>query len=214
MTTDGVVTAVCSADADVDLGKVGVSAIDKRPQSGRIAVGELGLTTDHVCDRRHHGGVDQAVYAYDDEEARRWAEELGRDLPPGWFGENLRITGVAVTDAIVGERWQVGSDGLVLETTIPRVPCRTFAAWAEEPRWVKRFMERSDVGAYLRVIKPGSVGAGDAVHVITRPDHGVRVRDLLTGTDPDALRKLLANNDLAPKVHREATRHLSRATTR
>lgn len=212
MSDFGTVLAVCAVEEDIDLGKAGISAINKRPQAGRISVGELGLVTDHVCDHRHHGGIDQAVYAYDEAEARRWGEELGRELPAGWFGENLRVAGLPVTDAVVGERWAVGTDGLVLATTIPRVPCRTFAAWSTEPQWVKRFMHRGDVGAYLRVVSPGSVAAGDSIAVLDRPDHGVRVRDLLTGTDPEALRALLATDDLAPKVHREASRHLARAT--
>lgn len=207
----GTVVAACSVFADVDLGRAGISAIDKRPLDGRIVVGELGLVTDHVCDHKHHGGPDQAVYAYSDAEAQRWATELGRDLPYGWFGENLRTDGIAVTDAVVGERWAVGTDGLLLETTIPRIPCRTFAVWSGEQRWVKRFMQRGDVGSYLRVLVGGTVAAGDRIQVVHRPEHGLRVRDLLTGTDADSLRRLLAVDDLAPKVRREATRHLARA---
>ncbi|MDL9936169.1 MOSC domain-containing protein [Gordonia sp. ABSL1-1] len=213
MSTTGRILAVCAAHDDVILDGVGASAIDKRPLSGPVEVGELGLATDHVCDTKHHGGLDQAVYAYDDAEARRWADELGRDLPHGWFGENLRVSGLLVTDAIVGERWQVGTDGLLLETTIPRTPCRTFGAWAGEPRWVKRFMERGDTGAYLRVISPGRVQPDDEIRVVHRPTHGATVRDLLFGTNPDALRALLDSGNLPPKVHREATRHLSRAKT-
>ena len=207
----GRVLAVCVAERDVDLGRVGMSAIDKRPQHGRVTVGDEGLITDHVCDRKHHGGLDQAVYAYDHAEAHEWATTLGRELPYGWFGENLRVTGLPVTDALVGEQWAVGDDGLLPETTIPRTPCRTFAAWADEPRWIKRFLDRSDVGTYLRVLLPGTVGAGDDIRVVFRPDHGVRVRHLITGTDADSLRALLADDDLAPKVRREATKKLARA---
>ncbi|AFA75081.1 MOSC domain-containing protein [Gordonia polyisoprenivorans VH2] len=212
---DGRVLAVCAVHADVDLGRAGISAIDKRPHDGRVQVGELGLLNDHVRDTKHHGGHDQAVYAYDDREARRWADELGRDLPYGWFGENLRVDGLPVTDALVGERWWVGppedpSTGVLLETTIPRTPCRTFAVWAGEPRWVKRFMQQGDVGTYLRVLTPGSIGAGDEIRVVARPDHGVTVRDLLTGTDAEPLQTLLAADDLPAKVRREASRHLAR----
>lgn len=202
----GRVLAVCAASDDVVLDGIGASGIDKRPHTGRVRVAELGLVTDHVCDTRHHGGIDQAVYAYSELEARRWADELGRELPYGWFGENLRIDGIAVTDAVVGERWAIGDDGLVVETTIPRVPCRTFGVWAGETRWVKRFMERADTGSYLRVLQSGTVGAGDEVHILHRPDHGVRVRHLLAGTvaDQTSLRTLLDDPDLAPKVRREA----------
>ncbi|MFW0785547.1 MOSC domain-containing protein [Gordonia sp. CPCC 206044] len=209
----GTVLAVCSADTDVVLDGVGPSGIDKRPHDHRVAVGPLGLTTDHVCDTKHHGGTDQAVYAYSEREARRWSTELGRDLPFGWFGENLRIDGMPITDAVVGERWAVGDDGLVLETTIPRTPCRTFAEWAEEPQWIKRFLARADTGAYLRVLSPGTVGAGDRVVVTDRPDHGVLVRHLLAGVDADAdaLTRLLSDTQIPPKVLREASRKLARA---
>ncbi|MFW0796642.1 MOSC domain-containing protein [Gordonia sp. CPCC 205515] len=208
----GTVLAVCVATDDVVLDRVGASAIDKRPQTDRVRVGELGPTNDHVCDTKHHGGADQAVYAYSEPEAQRWARDLERDLPYGWFGENLRIDGMPITDAIVGEQWAIGDDGLVVETTIPRVPCRTFAAWADEPQWVKRFMDRADTGSYLRVVHVGTVGIGDVVRVVHRPTHGVRVRDLLAGTaaDADALTALLAADELAPKVRREAERKLAR----
>jgi len=210
----GVVLAVCAAGDDVILQAIGPSAIDKRPRSGRLDVDELGLVDDHVGNKRHHGGVDQAVYAYADPEARRWADELGRELPYGWFGENLRIDGMAVTDAVVGERWEVGTDGLVLEVTIPRVPCKTFAVWAGEPRWMKRFLAQADFGTYLRVVRNGTVAQGDRITVVYRPDHGVRSRDLLAGGDVEAIRSLLAQDDLPAKVRREATKMVNKSERR
>jgi len=210
----GSLITVCAAVEDVMLDGIGRSAIDKRPQSGRVEVNELGLVSDHVGNKRYHGGIDQAVYAYSDAEARRWSDELGRELPYGWFGENLRIGGVEVSGALVGERWAVGDDGLVLEVTIPRVPCKTFAVWAGEPRWMKRFMSQADFGTYLRVVHPGTVGAGDPVSVIARPDHGVRSRHLLAGGDPEAIRKLLERDDLPVKVRREARKVVAKSERR
>lgn len=202
----GTVLAVCAVHEEHALaGGVGHSAIDKRAVDGHVDVNELGLTIDHVCDTKHHGGIDQAVYAYGEDEARRWAQELGRDLPYGWFGENLRIAGIETTDATIGERWQVGDD-LELEVTIARTPCRTFADWAQEDQWIKRFYARADVGCYLRVVAPGRVRAGDAVRVVSRPDHGVLIRHLITGPDPNSLARLLAVADLPPKVMRDAKR--------
>ena len=86
----------------------------------------LGLEGDDQFDKRHHGGVDQAVYVYATEEADRWSAELGYDVQPGQFGENLRTLGLAVTDAVVGERWQVGDEGVgpVLEVRSPRSAVR------------------------------------------------------------------------------------------
>lgn len=200
----GHVQAVCVVHADVPLGRRGVvqSAIDKRPVDGPVDVHELGLAGDHSRDTKFHGGVDQAVYAYDEAEAERWASELGREIPPGWFGENLRTSGVAVTDAVVGSRWRVGD--LVLEVTIARRPCSTFARWTNEPGWVKRFSERGDVGAYFRVLEPATVHSGAPIRVEHVPDHGVTVRDLFLGTNPAGLEQLLRTPDLPVKVERDA----------
>ncbi|KXP05020.1 MOSC domain-containing protein [Tsukamurella pseudospumae] len=206
------VLAVCVVDEELRLDSRKPdqrTAIDKRPADGPVEVGPLGLATDHVCDTRHHGGHEQAVYAYSDHEARRWAQELGRELPLGWFGENLRLDG-DTTDLVVGTRLRVGNT-LELEATIPRTPCRTFALWSGEDGWVKRFTERGDSGAYFRVLAPGPVAAGDPVTVAHVPDHGATIRDLFTGSRPERLRTLLDADDLPPKVERDAARALQRA---
>ena len=119
------VLAVCTVHADLEMPtRVGRTAIDKRPRPGRVEVRALGLEGDHVCDTEHHGGLNQAVYAYAEQDARRWGEELGRELPAGWFGENLRIDGLAVSDAVLAARWAIGET--LLEVSAPRVPCATF----------------------------------------------------------------------------------------
>ncbi|WP_019202210.1 MOSC domain-containing protein [Tsukamurella sp. 1534] len=212
MTDAGRVVAVCvvAEEHHLDPRKPEQrTAIDKRPAVGPVAVDELGPVTDHVCDTRHHGGHEQAVYAYSDHEAARWADELGRELPLGWFGENLRVDG-HTTDLVVGTRLRVG-DELELEVTIPRTPCRTFALWSGEDDWLKRFTARGDTGAYFRVLNPGPVAAGDRLTVVHAPGHGATVRDLFHATRPERLRALLTSPDLPPKVERDARRALNRA---
>lgn len=185
------VEAVCVvfAERDAPSRRSPRTAIDKRPVPGPVRVELGGVTGDYVCDTKFHGGRDKAVYAYSAEEADRWSAELGRDLPAGWFGENLRVTGLATTDAVIGTRWRIGTTEL--EVTEPRVPCGTFAHWSGEPQWVKRFTARADVGAYLRVLTPGLLQAGDPVEILSVPDHGVTVRDVFTGEDATRLRALL-----------------------
>ena len=189
-----------------------VTAIDKRPQPGRLEVAELGLAGDTQVDRRYHGGPEQAVYAYADEDAAYWAGELGREITPGLFGENLRTSGLEVSRAEIGEVWRFGDgdDGVVLEVTAPRTPCRTFQKRMDEERWVKRFTRAGRAGAYLRVVTPGTLGAGDAVRVEHRPGHGVTVADLLAGGGAPALRLLEAHEagvlTLGPRVLRTVRR--------
>jgi MOSC domain-containing protein YiiM len=199
----GRLLAVCAADRPVHLDRIGDSGIGKTAIDGPVRITAEGVHGDTIVDTEHHGGRDQAVYAYSETEARRWAEELGRSLPNGWFGETLRVDGIDVTDAVIGEQWHVG--GVRLEVTMPRTPCATFAAWAEEPRWIARFFDRADVGTYLRVHQEGEVTAGDTITVSDRPDHGITVRALLTGDVDDAGLALLTTDPrFAGKVAREA----------
>ncbi len=169
------------------------TAIDKRPVAGRREVGELGVRGDTQCDRRDHGGPFQAVYAYADEDAEWWASVLSREITPGLFGENLRLRGVDVTGAEIGERWQVGvgEAPLVVEVTMPRVPCTTFQVRMGEPHWMRRFTEHGAPGAYLRVVQTGTVAAGDPVVVVHRPGHGVTVGQAFLRPDPETMQRLL-----------------------
>ncbi|MEU0222834.1 MOSC domain-containing protein [Streptomyces sp. NPDC006284] len=160
----------------------GVTGIDKQPTDGIVrvsapgpkGVGASGVAGDTVCDTRHHGGDEQAVYAVAREDMDDWERELGRTLPNGAFGENLTTTGVDVSGARIGERWRIGPD-LVLEVTCGRIPCRTFQGHLGEERWVRRFTEKGAPGAYLRVIAPGEIRVGDPVALVHRPDHEVTV---------------------------------------
>ncbi|CCG02501.1 MOSC domain-containing protein [Blastococcus saxobsidens] len=172
----GRVDAVCVSGADLlplPGRRPDRSGISKRPVAGRIAVGTLGLDGDVQVNRKYHGGEGQAVYAYAQEDADLWIAELGRELPPGMFGENLRTTELDLTGALLGERWRVGTT--LLEVTAPRIPCATLARFWDEPQLVKRFTARGASGAYLRVLETGEVAADDEVTVVARPDHEVTI---------------------------------------
>jgi MOSC domain-containing protein YiiM len=172
----GRIEAVCVSGADLlplPDRRPNRSGIDKRPVEGRVAVHPLGLEGDVQVNRKYHGGEGQAVYAYAQEDADWWAAELDRDLLPGRFGENLRTSGLDLTGALLGEQWRVGTARF--EVTAFRIPCANFERFWGVPRLVKRFTARGATGVYLRVLETGDLGAGDAVDVVVRPDHGVTV---------------------------------------
>ncbi|MDH6135382.1 MOSC domain-containing protein YiiM [Kitasatospora sp. MAA4] len=181
------------------------TGIDKRPVDGPVAVSEpgprgtgaVGLAGDRVYDLRNHGGSDQAVYAYAREDLDRWEPELGRRLASGSFGENLTTLGVDVNGALIGERWRIGTT-VVLEVSCPRIPCGTFQGWLERAGWIKRFTQAALPGAYLRVIEPGDIRAGDPVEIVHRPDHDVTVALSFRALtlEPDLLPRLLAADAL------------------
>ena len=163
------VEAVCVSGDDLYRLPTRRSGIDKKPVPGRVAVRELGLDGDVQVNRKHHGGEGQAVYAYAQEDADWWVAELGRELPPGRFGENLRTSGLDLLNAVLGERWRIGT--ALFEVTAPRIPCANFEQFWGVPRLVKRFTAHGASGAYLRVIETGDIGAGDAIEVVHRPEH-------------------------------------------
>lgn len=149
-----------------------VTAIDKQPIEGRVRLGRLGVGPDVQANRTHHGGPDKALYAYAAEDAAYWEAELGRPVPPGSFGENLRTEGLEVNAARIGEVWRIG-ESVTVQVTMPRTPCQTFARWiggADERGWVKRFSSERRLGPYLRVLRTGFVQAGDEIEIVSRPE--------------------------------------------
>jgi MOSC domain-containing protein YiiM len=147
------------------------TAIWKSPVEGRVPLRGVNLRGDDQADRTVHGGPDKAVYAYGAEDTEWWEAELGVSLGPGAFGENLTVRGLPASEAVIGERWAVGS--ALLEVAQPRLPCFKLGLRMGDPRFVKRFAAAGRPGAYLRVIREGDIGAADAIDVVARPAHGV-----------------------------------------
>jgi MOSC domain-containing protein YiiM len=150
-----------------------MSAIGKAPVEGRVRVEGVNVAGDDQADRRVHGGPDKAVYVYAREDEAWWAEQLGREIPPGMFGENLTTEGVDVTGAVIGERWRIGT--VELEVAQPRIPCAKLGTRFGDLTMVKRFGEANRPGAYLRIVSEGELGAGDGIEVLARPAHGITV---------------------------------------
>lgn len=161
----------------VDTGRRQVeTAIWKFPVEGRVKVRGVNVDGDRQADLSVHGGPNKAVYAYAAEETRLWERELGRELGPGAFGENLTTEGVDVSGAVLGERWRIGTT--LLEVVQPRLPCFKLGLKMGDPAFLRTFARASRPGAYLKIVEEGELGAGDeiAVDLAGRPDHGVSVR--------------------------------------
>jgi MOSC domain-containing protein YiiM len=170
----------------------GTTGIFKEPVDA-VAIGELGLDDDAVCDTKHHGGPDQAVYLYRAEDHDWWAAELGGEIDPGIFGENLTIRGLPSPGLAIGARLTVGA--VELEITAPRIPCNTLAERMGDARFGKHFVAAERPGFYARVITPGTVHVGDAVTLEDVPGRATTVdlfRDSHRRLDPDEVRAWLA----------------------
>jgi MOSC domain-containing protein YiiM len=191
---------------------IGHSSIEKHVAGGPVHATRTGLEGDQVSDVEHHGGVDQAVYAFAREDLDAWGETLGQPIRDGQFGENLTTRGYDVNEAEIGERWQVGS--AVLEVASVRIPCNDFKGWMGESgfdntAWVKRFTQVARPGPYLRVVQEGVLAAGDAIEVVHRPGHGVTVTTMFRAltTDQHLLPRLLVVDGLVAEARVRAERH-------
>jgi len=195
-------------------GRLARSAIWKSPVAGRIAARGVNLAGDDQADRKAHGGPDKALYAYAVEDARWWEQEIGRALAFGEFGENLTTEGIDVNDALVGERWQIGT--VVLEVSEPRIPCWRLGVRMDDKMFPRRFTEALRPGAYLRIAVEGDVGAGDEVSVVERPDHDLTIRDVfrIYNRDRAEVERLLAVPQMSESWRRWAADFLQKAKGR
>lgn len=152
-------------------GKKRETGIFKELSEGLIPVYELGLPGDAICNKKHHGGPDQAIYLYSLEDYAWWAQALGQDLPPGTFGENFTTSGQDLSGICVGD--VLFSETVTLQVTAPRIPCSTLASRMGDKQFAKKFMKAGRSGAYCRVLETGDAQAGD--EFTHRPYEGDRI---------------------------------------
>jgi len=177
-------------------GKSGVTGIFKQPARGAVRGGNLGLEGDAVVNKKHHGGPDQAVYVYGADDYAWWSAELGFDLEPGTFGDNLTVSNLEASDLNIGDRLHIG-DQVVLEISAARIPCATLAARMDDSTFVKRFRHAERPGIYCRVIQGGAIDAGDGVTLETYSGATITVREMFqlyydNSADEAAIRRVLA----------------------
>lgn len=157
-------------------GRLITTAIWKRPTSGRSAVRGVNVVGDGQGDRKVHGGVDKAVYAYASEDYAWWEGELARELTPGTFGENITTRDIDLAAAVVGQCWTLPD--LVLEVTQPRLPCFKLGIRMGDAGFPEVFKDAARFGAYLRIITEGTIGGGDSIEVSSPPSHGLTITSI------------------------------------
>lgn len=177
------------------------TGIFKIPSPAPVQVTARGLAGDAICDRRHHGGKDQAVYLYGEPDYAWWSALLGQPVAPGTFGENLTLTGLESAACSIGDRFQIGD--VLLEVTAPRIPCATLARRMGDPEFVGKFRDAERPGLYCRVLQEGAVQAGDPVAFVPCSSETVGVLEIFRDFyAPDkseaAIQRILA----APIAHR------------
>ena len=137
------------------------TGIYKLPVNKPVEIKSLGIEQDVICDTKNHGGPDQAIYVYGGADYAWWSGQLGREIGPGTFGDNLTISDLESAQFNIGDLLHIGE--VTLQVTAPRIPCGTFATRMDDPQWVKKFRRAERPGLYCRVIREGAVNTGDIV---------------------------------------------------
>lgn len=164
-------------------GRARTTGIYKDPVLGRVALRPGQVEGDTQADLSTHGGPAKAVYAYAAEDYAWWSGELGRELGPGTFGENLTTSGIDLSGIRIGERYRVGT--ALLEAVQPRFPCWKLGFRMEDPTFPRRFLSAARAGAYFAVAEAGDVGAGDRWVTVSRPEHPVTIGLIASLNDTD-----------------------------
>ena len=180
--------------------KSGMTGHFKKPTDGPITVTTAGLTGDTICDLENHGGVDQAVYLFGEPDRQWWETHLDRDVPPGFFGENLLISELNTGDLHLGDILELPD--LLLQITSARIPCLTYATHIGDSAAMRDFYNAERPGAYARVLRTGSVTADQIVKHIPFVGEQISIAENLRAkwsdfNDPDFLRRAL----LVPAHH-------------
>jgi len=185
------------------------TAIWKHPVDGMVALEAEGVEGDVQADRRVHGGIDKAVYAYALEDYRWWEARIGTQAP-GTFGENFTTEGIDLRAACVGDRWRVGD--ALLEVSEPREPCFKLGIRMGDDEFPGRFLSAERFGTYLRVIESGAVQADQPIEVSPAVEPRVPVATLvdLTALDADRLATVAGDDRVSPKIRRRAERLATR----
>jgi MOSC domain-containing protein YiiM len=193
-----------------------LTGIFKAPVSGRRLLRTLNIEGDGQADLEAHGGIHKAVYVYDVENYRYWADELGRSdfAAAGQFGENFTVAGMQDDVICVGDVFRIG--GALVEVTQPRVPCFKLGILMGIADFHKRFAEACRTGFYLRVVEPGEIGADDQFEHIGEAKNRMTIRDMmhLLYFDPDNIEgaeKALGIEALSPGWRQSFVERLEKA---
>ena len=165
------IRAVCRGEAKSLPGKTTKTGIFKHAVNGPVMVDAEGIVSDAVCNRKHHGGPDQAIYVMGSVDLDFWSSTLGFTVEPGFFGENLVLDGVDSAKLHVGDRFT--ANDIVLEVTAARIPCATLSARIGDPNFAPRFRRAGQPGFYCRVLKGGMLAAGE--EVMLEPYQGTKL---------------------------------------
>ena len=145
------------------------TAIFKSPISGPVEVTKNGIVSDEHAYEPHRS-PDKALLHYCTAHYDDWAKEIPASealFRPGAYGENIFNSEVSEKNVCIGDRIAIGD--IVVEVTEPRAPCYKLNHRFQVKDMAKRTQTLFRTGWLYRVVKPGTITAGDMIRLLERP---------------------------------------------
>lgn len=148
--------------------RVWETGIFKEPILDRLWLSKLGLKGDEVGDKKNHGGLEKALFAYPVQHYAYWQQELTTAaMVIGGMGENIAVKFGDEQTVCLGDTYQLGE--AIIQVSQPRQPC-----WRPARRYrildlALRIQESGRTGWYYRVLKEGYVASGEELILLARP---------------------------------------------
>lgn len=155
-------------NADRKMDRQWTTAIYRGKIDEAVYLSETGFKNDEVGDKKNHGGAEKAVFCYTVDHYDAWTNELDQDMRAGAFGENLAVAGLDETNVCIGDIYQLGE--VQLQVSQPRRPCWRPARRHGIIDLALKIEDSGRTGWYFRVLKEGSVQAGEHFKLLERPN--------------------------------------------
>ncbi|PVX42867.1 MOSC domain-containing protein YiiM [Pasteurella langaaensis DSM 22999] len=135
-----------------------------------LVVSQLGAVGDDVGNKKHHGGMDKALFFNGQKTLEKLTALLGLDydyLQDSRFGENVVVSSLDEESVCIGDQFQIGE--VLIEVSQPRKPCNTLLQSTGVAETRKVMVEQNLVGWYVRVLQTGEIHVGDRLTLVQRP---------------------------------------------
>lgn len=158
-------------------GKIVETGIFKYPVNQPIFLDTEDVKNDAIIDRKHHGGIEKAVYGYSQNHYAYWKELYPNlDWNYGMLGENLTISNLEETEIFVGNTYKLGE--ALLEVTKPREPCYKLGIRFGTQEIVKQFWNSTKCGIYFKVLQTGNVSVGDELILVNKAENSPTIAEV------------------------------------
>ena len=160
-------------------GKTYATGIFKSKVEGPLFLDLEDVENDVVIDRKHHGGIEQAVYAYGYNHYAYWRSLYpSLQLDFGYMGENLTVSELEENKIHVGDIYKLGN--AVVQVTKPRQPCFKLGIRFNDQSIIKQFWNTTKSGVYFRILETGIIATGDEFVLIEKSTNSPSIADVFT----------------------------------